>query len=75
MRRTLFVVEDDGTDEDEPAPKVRYKTILQEELDYETEDDEVHGWSHPGDLAPVDWESRRFVEPWDPNEFIFFRIQ
>jgi len=74
MRR-IFVLEDDATDEDEPAPKVRYMTILQEELDYETEDDEVRGWAHHIDLAPVDWESRKFVEPWDPNESIFFRIQ
>lgn len=73
MRR-VFVLEDEYTDDDEPTPKVRYKTILQEE-DYETEDDEVQGWTDSKDLAQIDWESRKFVEPWDPYGSNFFRIQ
>lgn len=68
----VFVLEDEYTDDEEPIPKVRYKTILQEE-DYETEDD-VPGYP-TRDFAPIDWESRKFVEPWDPYGSNFFRIQ
>lgn len=72
MKR-IFIIEDDATDDEEPAQNVHYKVILHEDFDYETEDD-VEGYPTSRDFAQVDWESRRHVRPWDPHESNFFPI-
>ena len=69
MRRA-FIIEDEGTDDEEPTP---YKVILQEE-EFESEDD-IEGFPPARDYAQIDWRSRQDVRPWDPAEAIFFRIQ
>ena len=68
MKVTTFIVEDD---EDEEPLKVHYAFILQEE-DYEDED--VPGFT-THEYAPTDWQARVDVQPWDPHESNFFRIQ
>ncbi len=72
MRR-VFIIDDEGTDDEEPAPKVHYKVILQEE-EFES-DDEIEGFPPTREFAEIDWRSRQDVQPWDPTESIFFRIQ
>lgn len=69
MKVTTFIVEDD---EEPEGTKVHYAVILQEE-EYEDED-EVPGFT-THEYAPTDWQARVDVQPWDPHESNFFRIQ
>jgi len=68
MKVTTFIVEDD---EEPEGAKVHYAFILQEE-DYEDED--VPGFT-THEYARADWQARVDVQPWDPLESNFFRIQ
>lgn len=72
MKVTTFIVESD--EDDEPSrPKVHYAIILQEE-EYEDEDEDVQGFTN-NEYALADWQTRTAVQPWDPQEPNFFRIQ
>lgn len=68
MKVTTFIVEDD---EEPERSKVHYAVILQEE---EYEDEDVTGFTNH-EYAPTDWQTRVDVQPWDPHESNFFRIQ
>ena len=68
MKVTTFIVEDD---EDPESAKVHYAFILQEE---EYEDEDVTGFT-THEYARADWQARVDVQPWDPSESNFFRIQ
>ena len=70
MKVTTFIVEDD---EEPEETKVHYAVILQEE-EYEHEDDDVPGFT-THEYARADWRARVDVQPWDPHESNFFRIQ
>jgi len=69
MKVTTFIVSDD---EDPEETKVHYAVILQEE-EYE-DDDDVPGFT-THEYAPTEWQARVDVQPWDPHESNFFRIQ
>ena len=68
MKVTTFIVEDD---EEAEESKVHYAVILQEE---EYEDEDVPGFT-THEYAQTDWQARVDVQPWDPHESNFFRIQ
>jgi hypothetical protein len=68
MKVTTFIVEDE---EDPEESKVHYAVILQEE---EYEDEDVPGFT-THEYAPAGWQTRVDVQPWDPSESNFFRIQ